>query len=381
MPFGFLSKSIPSSNKPSPENAIEEISIVTSNTPKEELLLRIPGCTVNLVQEGEAVEIAKGYFNLVKLSAENVPLAILVKVGDEIQWPLTKDEPVVKIDELDYLFSLPIKDTDLLNYGVSFSRQKGSGLTDLDSFLKEYSCFSGASSSSNSKTSSGARALNWAELAPKIEKYNTILAKALPGGTGEIVKGIFKLGNAYTKQAEKGGAMVITEATEEKKGEFETENNKSNKKTTDGRKKCVLSKGLARVRAVSEATEKRSNIVLNIAEMGSGSAAGPISSVAGKLILSTGPGKVLLDSLGAFSNFMDAAEVAQKQALATSSKAVTKRVSDRFGESAGEATEDVFAIAGHAASTAFNIVKIRKAIDPASSVTSTIAKNAIKKNL
>ncbi|MCL7043743.1 hypothetical protein MKW94_019530 [Papaver nudicaule] len=182
-------------------------------------------------------------------------------------------------------------------------------------------------------------------------------------------------------QAQKGGAIVITEATGEKKGGFETENNKSNKKATDGRKKCLLSKGLARVRAVSEATEKRSNLVLNIAEMGSGSAAGPISSVAGKLILSTGPGKVLVDSLGAFSNFMDAAEVAQKQALATSSKAVTKRVSDRFGESAGEATEDVFIIAGHAASTAFNIVKIRKAIDPASSVSSTIAKNAIRKNL
>ncbi|KAI3959819.1 hypothetical protein MKW98_029856, partial [Papaver atlanticum] len=52
-----------------------------------------------------------------------------------------------------------------------------------------------------------------------------------------------------------------------------------------------------------------------------------------------------------------------------------------FGESAGEATEDVFAIAEHAASTASNIVKIRQAIDPASSVSSTMAKNAIKKNL
>ncbi|KAI3920523.1 hypothetical protein MKX01_000862 [Papaver californicum] len=364
--FIFRSKSLPSSNKPSPETALES-SLVTT-TPKEELLLQIPGCTVNFVQDGEAVEIAKGYFNLAKLSAENVPLAILVKVGDELQWPLTKDEPVVKVNELNYLFSLPMEDTNL-NYGVSFSQQSGSGLTDLDSFLKEHSCFSGVSCSSTSN----ARALNWEELAPKIEKYSAVLAKAVPGRTGEIIKRISKLSNAYTKQVQKVGATVIPEATEEMKGDLETENNKSSKKPTDGKKRCVLSKGLARVRAVSENTEKRSKTVLNIVEMGTGSAVGPLSSRAGGGILATGPGKVILDSLGAFSSFVEAAEVAEKKALSASSKAATKMVR--------QVTEDVFAIAGHAASTAFNIVKIRKAVDPASSVSSAMVKNAIRKNL
>ncbi|RZC85633.1 hypothetical protein C5167_026305 [Papaver somniferum] len=279
---------------------------ILSTTPKEELLLQIPGCTVNL---------------------------------------------------RNYLFSLSMEDMNL-TYGVSFSQQSGSGLTDLDSFLKEHSCFFGVSSSSPSETTSNARALNWAELAPKIEKYSAVLA-----------------------QVQKGGAIVITGATEETKADLETETNKSSKKTTDGKKKCVLSKGLARVRAVSENTEKRSKTVLNIVEMGTGSAVGPISSRAGGKILATGPGKVLLDSIGAFSNFMDAAEAAEKKALSASSKAATKMVSERFGESAGEVTEDVFAIAGHAASTAFNIVKIRKAVDPASSVSSAMVKNAIRMNL
>ncbi|KAI3994683.1 hypothetical protein MKX01_002299 [Papaver californicum] len=316
---------LPSSSKPSPENAYESSPV--SKTPKEELLLQLPGCTVNLVQEGEAVVIAEGYFNLVKLSAEDVPLAILVKVGDELRWPLTKDEPVVKLDELDYLFSLRMEDMNL-NYGVSFSQQSGSGLTDLDSFLKEYCCFSEVSSST--------------ELAPRIENYNTVLAKAIPSKTGENVKGIFKLSNAYTKQVTKSPNLV---------------------------------------KAISRMTEKRSKIVLNIVEMGTGSAAGPISSHAGKQILATVPGEVVLDSFGAFSSFMDAAEVAEKHALSASSKAATKMVKNRFGESEGEATEDVFAIAGHASSTDFNIVKIRQAINPASSVSSTMAKNAIRKNL
>lgn len=53
--------------------------------------------------------------------------------------------------------------------------------------------------------------------------------------------------------------------------------------------------------------------------------------------------------------------------------------SERFGEGAGEATEDVLATAGHCAGTAWNIFKIRKSINPASSVSSGILKNAPRK--
>ncbi|KAI3978125.1 hypothetical protein MKX01_012956 [Papaver californicum] len=310
--WNFSSNSQPSSNKPVPETVIESDQV--ARIPKEELLLQIPGCTVNLVQEGETVEIAQGYFNLVKLSDENVPLAILVKVGDELQWPLTKDEPVVKLDELDYLFSLPMKDKSLLSYGVSFSQQSGISLSNLDSFLTEHSCFSGFSSSTT-KTTSDVRPLNWEEFAPRIEDYNGVLAKAIATGTGEIIKGIFRLSNAYTKQVQKGGAMIITEAAEEKKRNLRMEN-KSNKKTTNGTKK---------------------------------------------------------------NRIFDAAEVAEKQAFSATSKSASSMVSNRYGENAGEATEHVFATAGHVAGTAWNIFKIRKAINPASSVTSGITKSAIKK--
>jgi len=51
---------------------------------------------------------------------------------------------------------------------------------------------------------------------------------------------------------------------------------------------------------------------------------------------------------------------------------------NRFGESAGEATEHVFATAGHAANTAWNVFKIRKAFTPASSATNGVLKNAAK---
>jgi hypothetical protein len=53
-------------------------------------------------------------------------------------------------------------------------------------------------------------------------------------------------------------------------------------------------------------------------------------------------------------------------------------LSTRFGESAGEATGHVLATAGTCAGTAWNILKVRKAFNPASSVTTGVLKNAAK---
>nr|GMD34238.1 replication factor A protein 1-like [Ipomoea batatas] len=74
---------------------------------------------------------------------------------------------------------------------------------------------------------------------------------------------------------------------------------------------------------------------------------------------------------------LDAAEAAERQAFSATSGAVTKMVSQRFGENAGEATQDALATAGHTVGTAWNVLKIRKAITPGSSVTSGV-RNAAK---
>jgi hypothetical protein len=50
----------------------------------------------------------------------------------------------------------------------------------------------------------------------------------------------------------------------------------------------------------------------------------------------------------------------------------------RYGESAGEATEDAFATAGHAVGTAWNLFKIRKAVTPSSSLPGNMVKSAVR---
>lgn len=344
-----------------------------SRTLKQEVLLRIPGCTVHLMDEGEAIELAKGEFTLVRIFDENVSLATIIKVGDDLQWPLTKDEPVVKLDVLHYLFSLPMKDDEPLSYGVTFLEAYGSSLGLLDSFLREHSCFSGAATSARKND------IDWKEFAPKIDNYNNVLAKAIAGGTGQIIKGMFKCSNAYTNQVHKGGEMILTQAAVEKKFATarESNNDNDNNRSDGAGKKSQVNKSLKRVRKLSKMTEKLSKSMLDVVGVATGSVMAPlVKSQAGKTFFSTVPGEVLLASLDAVNKVLDAAEAAEKQALSATSKAATRAVSERFGESAGEAAGDVLATTGHCASTAWNVFKIRKALNPASSVSNGELRNA-----
>ncbi|KAJ6372343.1 hypothetical protein OIU76_026765, partial [Salix suchowensis] len=270
---------------------------------KQEVLLQIPGCTVHLMEAGEALELAKGDFSIVRILEDNISLANVVKIGDDLQWPLTKDEPVVKLDALDYLFSLPMKDGDSLSYGVTFLEEYGSSLGLLDSFLCELSCFSGAEASSARDT----RNVDWKEFAPNVDYYNNFLSKAIAGGTGQVVKGIFKCSNAYTNKVHKGGEMILSRAAEEKNGGMETVISSSNKRT-GSTKKSKVNKSLKRVRKLSRMTEKLSKTMLSGVGLATGSVITPmVKSQAGKAFLSMVPGEVLLASLDAVNKIIDAA--------------------------------------------------------------------------
>ncbi|KAD4180324.1 hypothetical protein E3N88_28915 [Mikania micrantha] len=337
----------------------------TSNHPhlkttKHEMVLSIPNCKVHLMDEGEAIELAIGDFKIIQLSDDDVLLATIIKISEDLQWPLTKDEPVVKLDPVHYLFSLTIgKDDDPLSYGVTFSDTRQGDFMLLDRYLKEHSCFSISSLSSRNKD------IDWKEFAPKVDAYNNVIAKAIADGTGHIVKGIFMCSNAYTNKVQNGGSMILNQAMEENNGISRTTNetNKSN----SSRKENGINKSLKSVRKLSKMTESMSKSMLNGVGIATGSVMGPmVRSQAGKTFFSMVPGEVLLASLDAVNTVMDAAEAAQKQALIATSDAATRMISERFGERAGEATSDVLATAGHVAGTAWNVVKIRKALTPGS---------------
>uniref|UniRef100_A0A2P2QBY9 Senescence domain-containing protein n=1 Tax=Rhizophora mucronata TaxID=61149 RepID=A0A2P2QBY9_RHIMU len=172
--------------------------------------------------------------------------------------------------------------------------------------------------------------------------------------------------------------MILARVAEEKNGTKTTEVS-SNRSGAGSTKKSKFNKSLKRVRKLSKMTEKLSKTMLNGVGIATGSVMAPVvKSQAGKAFLAMVPGEVLVASLDAVNKILDAAEAAEKQAVSATSRAATRMVSNRFGERAGEAAEDVFATAGHCACTAWNIFKIRKAINPASSVSKGMLKNAAK---
>lgn len=181
---------------------------------REEALVRVPGASVHLMAGSDGpVELARGgELSVVTITKDDVAVATVVRVGRELGWPLARDEPVVKLDRLHYLFTLPDTDGTFLNYGVSFAATAdAAALAALDGVLRANACFSAPSSAGaggilRSWTSRPQQQpptspdAYWNGFAPRMEGYNGVLAKAIAAGTGQIVKGIFMCSDAYASQ-------------------------------------------------------------------------------------------------------------------------------------------------------------------------------------
>lgn len=359
----------------------------------EETLLRVPGASVHLLAGSSdgPVELARGDLAVVRLTKDDVAVATAVRVGRDLGWPLARDEPVVRLDPLHYLFTLPAdKDGTFLNYGVSFNAGAGadaSALASLDGLLRSNACFSTPSSGAVVPPSKGSRTRPqpgpvaasgdgyWNEFAPRVEGYNGVLAKAIAAGTGQLVKGIFMCSEAYASQVQRGADLFRAQAAGSARSRFGDAAGGADRNTKPG----AVNKSLKRVRKLSEMTEKMSQSLLNTVISVTGSMAAPlIRSKQGRAFLATVPGEVILASLDAINKVMDAVEAAEKKSLAATSNVVAGAVSRRYGENAGEATQEAFATAGHAVGTAWNLFKIRKAVTPSSSMPGNMVKSAIK---
>lgn len=365
----------------------------------EETLVRIPGrAVVNLVEAGEEVsdspQLGSGEFSIVRLVQGNTGIALFVNVGEDVRWPLTKDEPTLKLDARHYLFSIrPPPDeeaadkdgTEILNYGVTFADEEGLDL--LDSFLQQHACLSlpaestgGAASKSSRSAKGGSKenpeAAYWTALAPRVEDYNSVVAKAIAAGSGQIIKGLFLCTNAYSSQVQNGGESVRSRAT---KAESKTAATADYQKKTSAQVKISprTKRNIRRAKRLSRMTEKLSeNVLAGVVTVSGGITAPVLGSKAGQKFFRMLPGDVLLASLDAFNKVLDAAEIVGKDALSAASEATVEIVANRFGEEAGEVTHDTFAVAGHCIGTAWNVTKVRKTINPVSN--GTLSASALK---
>ncbi|OIT06335.1 PREDICTED: protein EARLY-RESPONSIVE TO DEHYDRATION 7, chloroplastic-like [Nicotiana attenuata] len=372
----------------------------------EETLLVIPGVLIHLIDKHYSVELATGDLSLVRLLQDKNTVAILARVADEIQWPLTKDLAAVKLDDSHYFFSFQAmkeddsdssddekekgkkkkdkgkkekdkeKVNESLNYGLTIaSKGQEALLKELDAILKSYSTFAVQKVEEKAALAMGgtvARELSpadlksekkkevleercaqyWTTLAPNVEEYSGSAAKLVAAGSGQLIKGILWCGDVSMERLKRGNEVLKQRMTSGTKAEIRPE----------------TLRRIKRVKRVTKMTEKVAIGVLSGVLQVSGFFTSSVgNSIVGKKFFSMLPGEMVLATLDGFCRICDAVEVAGKNVMSTSSTVTTELVSHRYGEEAAKVATEGLDAAGHAVGTAWTVFKIRKALNPKSS--------------
>jgi len=213
-------------------NKNEAVSPLGSNSEAhEEILIKIPGSIVHLIEKDRSLELACGDFFIVSLKQGETTVAVFARVDDDIRWPLARDEAAVKLDESHYFFTLRVPENEsdggelnkgeveLLNYGVSFASKGQKGLLKkFDKILESYSLFSvqevkksGGKSKvidwnvakeispddleKNKELMEKSSAAYWTVLAPNVEDYSSCIARTIAAGSGQLIRGILWCGD------------------------------------------------------------------------------------------------------------------------------------------------------------------------------------------
>jgi hypothetical protein len=75
---------------------------------REECLVTVPGAIVYLIDDEQSIHLATAHFSIVRITQKGNGIVVLVRVGNDLHWPLMKDVPAVKLDPTHYFFSVPI---------------------------------------------------------------------------------------------------------------------------------------------------------------------------------------------------------------------------------------------------------------------------------
>ncbi|CAL9087073.1 unnamed protein product [Musa textilis] len=342
--------------------------------PVEETLICVPGAIVHLIDPNYSIELGAGDFSLVRLRQGDNTLTVLAVVGDGlVQWPLVRDEAVVKLDRSHYFFSLHVPPNfldeddgnDLLNYGLTFtSKRQESLLRELDCLLQAYSSFSvqeiavkGEDQAATASASAMIEVLNgsvelevtpaagmgpnkemltersaayWTTLAPDVENYSSSAAKLVAKGSGKLIKGILWCGDVTANRIKQGEDTL--------KG-----------KVTPCSKPAEISKDaikrMKRAKRITKMSDKVANGVLTGVLKFSGSlTSSVVNSKVGSKLIRFLPAEVILASLDGFGKICDAVEVAGKNVLKTSSEVTTGVVCHRYGDEAAKSHTTAFTL-------------------------------------
>ncbi|XP_054825309.1 protein EARLY-RESPONSIVE TO DEHYDRATION 7, chloroplastic-like isoform X2 [Prosopis cineraria] len=322
-----------------------------------DVLLKIPGVVLNLIDQQYSVMLASGDFTVIRLCQGGSAVAVLARVANKIQWSLAKETAAVKVDDSHYFFSFFFPDqcdegevrkgdvtSYVLSYGLTIaSKGQEALLKELDALLKSYSNFSVHEVSENAKKkgealdtsvakemspadlSSGEKkelmegtcAAYWTTIAPNVDDYSGAAARLIAQGSGHLIKGILWCGDVTAERLKVGNEVLKTKMAPGENTEVSPE----------------TLKRIKRVKAVTKMTEKvASGLLSGVVKVSGLFASSMAKTKTGKKIIKLIPEEVLLASLDGFAKVCDAVEVSGKHVMSTTSTVTTDLVNHRFKE-------------------------------------------------
>ncbi|KAL3654902.1 hypothetical protein CASFOL_000688 [Castilleja foliolosa] len=179
----------------------------------EEVIITIPGSIVHLIDKQHSVELSNGDFSIVQLKQGVNVVAALARIGDQIQWPLAKDEAAVKLDDAHYFFTLTVPS--------EHGEINGDLVKEPDSILEKFSAFrvdradKAVEQGSYGSVAEGfspeeSSAAYWTTLAPNVEDYNGRAARLIAAGSGQVVRGILWCGDVTVDRLKWGNEFQKT---------------------------------------------------------------------------------------------------------------------------------------------------------------------------
>ncbi|XP_041998796.1 protein EARLY-RESPONSIVE TO DEHYDRATION 7, chloroplastic-like [Salvia splendens] len=355
----------------------------------EQVLVTIPGSIVHLIDKERSVELASGDFSVVQLLQGGNAVAALARVGEQIQWPLARDEAAVKLDDSHYFFSLRVPAAandgeggggeDLLNYGLTIAAKgQEDKVRELDGVLEKFSAFKVEKAAAvveqgwwgavarevspeemkgeKKEEVEKSAAAYWTTLAPNVEEYSGSVAKLIAAGSGQLVRGILWCGDVTVDRLKWGNEFLTKRMGKGSSSEISPQ----------------ALRRLKRVKQMTKMSEKvATGLLSGVVKVSGFFTSSVVNSAVGKKFFSLLPGEIILASLDGFNKVFDAVEVSGKNVMSTTSVVTTKLVSQKYGEQAAEATHDGLGAAGHAIGTAWTVFKLRKALNPKSALKPT----------
>ncbi|KAL9261247.1 Senescence/dehydration-associated protein, chloroplastic-like protein [Drosera capensis] len=325
----------PISPPPSITSSLDDpspLSPETTPSSSEQVLITLPSTTVHLIDSTRSVPLASGTLEIIRLIQNNTIVAVLARIGDQIQWPIAKDEPVVRLDDSHYFFSLRVpngmnnngsdeiweSDTTVLNYGVTMMGSDECLVEAFDRTLDVHGCFSVGSAEGVDEgwLREDEAVAYWVTVAPNVGEYSGSVARMIATGSGQLVKGTVT-GLCVVLVNETGGFWIAI-----------------------------------RVEKVTKMTEQvAAEVPSGVVKVTGYITSSIVNSEVGKKFFSLLPGEIILASLDAFTSLL---------------LMFIFFVLRRYGDKAAKATNSGLGAAGHAIGTAWAIFKIRKAINPKS---------------